>query len=345
MDNTVKQHSFPACFVKLPPHTEGRRAAFYLAAEEYIAAHLPEDNYLFTWQLSPTVVMGRNQVAHQEINLDFCRAEGIDVIRRKSGGGCIFADRNNIMVSLVTGGGPVEPLFEEYAAVVAEGLCRLGAEVTVAGRNDIVMRNGGKVCGNAFYHMPQRNIVHGTMLYDTDMRLMSGALCPDPVKLKAAGVASVRSRIGLLKEQLGFGVERLRTELRHILCNRTVSLDDTQIADIEKIEAGYYEPEYLFGQTAHADITCSARIEGCGRLNLNFSLKGTLIEQVRLTGDFFSNGEAETAFNHAFRGVVFTPDCIRQAINRNHPEQSVRNLSPEDLLRLISTYKSQENPS
>ena len=64
---------FPACYVQLPPETEHRRAPFYLAAEEYIAQVLPEDNYLFSWQLNPTVVMGRNQVAHQEVNLDFCR--------------------------------------------------------------------------------------------------------------------------------------------------------------------------------------------------------------------------------------------------------------------------------
>lgn len=163
MGNTIRQQSFPACFVELPTTTEGRRAAFYLAAEEYIAGHLPEDNYLFTWQLNPTAVMGRNQVAHQEINLDFCQRKDC-VIRRKSGGGCIFADRNNIMISLITGGGPVEPLFAEYAETVAKGLCRLGAEVMVSGRNDIVLKDGRKVCGNAFYHKAAANIVHAPAL-------------------------------------------------------------------------------------------------------------------------------------------------------------------------------------
>ena len=113
----MEQH-FPACFVELPSYTEHRRAPFYLAAEEYIAQTLPVDNYLFSWQLGPTVVMGRNQVAHQEVDLDFCRREGIDVVRRKSGGGAIFADSRNIMWSLITGEGAVEPLFVEYAEKV-----------------------------------------------------------------------------------------------------------------------------------------------------------------------------------------------------------------------------------
>lgn len=337
MKSMTTPHSFPACFVELPASTEGRRAAFYLAAEEYVAARLPEDNYLFTWQVNPTVVMGRNQAAHQEINLDFCRAEGIDIIRRKSGGGCIFADRNNIMVSVVTGGGPVEPLFAEYATVVADGLCRLGAEAEVSGRNDIVLKGGGKICGNAFYHLPQRNIVHGTMLYDTDPRLMGGALSPDPSKLKAAGVSSVRSRIGLLKDRISFGVDRLRTELRNMLCDRSVSLNAEQVHEIERIEAGYYEPEYLYGRSGRADLTCSARIEGCGHLTLSFALKGTLIHGVELTGDFFEEGSAAATFNEAFRGVVFTPESLTQAVREKHPERSIRNLDAEMLLRLIHT--------
>ena len=80
---------FPACYVEIPDCTVTadskfavrRRAPFYLAAEEWIASHLPASSYLFTWQLGRTVVMGRNQVAHQEVNLDFCRENHIGFCR------------------------------------------------------------------------------------------------------------------------------------------------------------------------------------------------------------------------------------------------------------------------
>ena len=194
------QSIFPACHVVFPASADSRRATFYLAAEEYIAQKLPADNYLFSWQLSPTVVIGRNQVVHQEINLDFCQAEGIDVVRRKSGGGAIFADQHNIMWSLVTTACAVEPLFQVYAHEVARSLDSLGAQTEVSGRNDITLKNGGKICGNAFYHLANHNIVHGTMLYDTNPRRMQGALTPDVSKLQSKGVSSVRSRVALLKE-------------------------------------------------------------------------------------------------------------------------------------------------
>ena len=332
----MEQH-FPACFVELPSHTEHRRAPFYLAAEEYIAQTLPVGNYLFSWQLGPTVVMGRNQVAHQEVDLDFCRREGIDVVRRKSGGGAIFADSRNIMWSLITGEGAVEPLFVEYAEEMARALNELGADVELSGRNDIVLRDGGKICGNAFYHLPNRNIVHGTMLYDTNPRLMQGALHPDVSKLQAKGVKSVRSRVALLKDHLTFGVDELRVRLRHLLCDRSIELDDRAVKEIEQIEQDYYDPTYLYGQSALSDVCREARIEGCGTLALHFALRGTLIERVTLAGDFFELGLAQETFNQTFAGKTFTPECLQQALLEHHSERTIRNLTTESLAKLLGT--------
>lgn len=331
----MKASTFPACFVEMPSSTEGKRAAFYLAAEEYVARHLPQDNYVFTWQLSPTVVMGRNQVAHLEIDLDFCRAEGIDVIRRKSGGGCIFADLNNIMVSLVTRQGAVEPLFREYAEEVAACLRSLGAPARVEGRNDITLE-GRKICGNAFYHLSDSNIVHGTMLYDTNQRLMAGALTPDKGKLAARGVSSVKSRVGFLKDYLSIGVTELRQELRSRLCDRTVRLTDDDVQYIKAIEADYYDPDYLYGKAARQDKSCSRRIPDCGHLHVQVGLALGKIEQVTLRGDFFEESDAGQAFNDALRGVELNMPDLQAAVGRHHPERSIRGLTGEALLDLLA---------
>ena len=334
--NLIRNKVFPACFVELPSSTEGKRAAFYLAAEEYIASQFPEDNYLFTWQVSPTVVMGRNQIAHLELDLDFCRSEGIDIIRRKSGGGSIYADRGNIMVSVVTGKGAVEPLFEEYAKNVADCLCKLGAKVSVAGRNDIVLDAGGKICGNAFYHMKDRNIVHGTMLYDTNFRLMSGALTPDKAKLQSKGVTSVKSRISLLKDELQMQVEDIRLALREKLTDRVLRLTEDDVQYIKAIEADYYDPLYLFGKSTRVDGIIQGRIAGCGTLALHFFLKGSQIERVEVKGDYFALGDVSAAFNAAFVGHEYTPLTLTECIKCSHPETTIRGLDAGALIDLIA---------
>lgn len=326
---------FPACYIELTENTEYRRAPFYLAAEEYVARNFPGDTYLFSWQLNPTVVMGRNQVAHQEFNLDFCREHGIDVVRRKSGGGAIFADRNNIMWSLITDEGAVEPIFMEYAHYMAYALGQLGVDTEVSGRNDILIRNGGKICGNAFYHLPHRNIVHGTMLFDTNMNFMQGALHPDHAKLETKGIKSVRSRVSFLKDYLSFDVIELRKRLRDLLCDRCITLSDADVKAIEELEQEYYSPEYLYGLSAKSDLDFSGRIEGCGTLGIHLKLHGTLIESVRLSGDFFELDNALQRFNEAFTGIPYTPQSLNQAIDAAHPEKSIRNLSAENLKRLF----------
>ena len=88
-------------YISLPDqHT--RRLSFYLAMEEYVARHLSEPDCFFMWQVEPSVIFGRNQVMENEVNIDYCRANGIHIYRRKSGGGCVYADMDNVMLSLVT---------------------------------------------------------------------------------------------------------------------------------------------------------------------------------------------------------------------------------------------------
>lgn len=177
-----------------------RSLVFYLAMEEYLARYT-EDEAFFVWQVPPTVIIGRNQVMAAEVNLPYCRAHGIRVFRRKSGGGCVYSDRGNLMVSCVVSGKDVPFLFENYIRRLALCLRRAGLEAEVSGRNDILV-SGKKVSGNAFFSIHGRNVLHGTLLFDCNPEQLENVLTPSGTKLRSKGVSSVRQRVGSLRQFL-----------------------------------------------------------------------------------------------------------------------------------------------
>ena len=173
------------------PTKEFQKLPFYLAMEEYVARHLVANDYFFMWQVKPTVIFGRNQLIDTEVDVEYCKLNDIEMYRRKSGGGCVYADLNNIMFSYITPISNVNFTFDRYMLMIEHMLRRLGINAKTTGRNDILI-DGKKVSGNAFYRLPDRSIVHGTMLYDTDVEKMARSTTPSEAKLKSKGVESVR---------------------------------------------------------------------------------------------------------------------------------------------------------
>ena len=173
-----------------------------LSLQEYLDAERRlSPGEFFVWQSPPTVIYGRNQVLENEVNLAFCREKGIAVVQRRSGGGCVYSDPGNVMVSFVVEPGPVEEIFPRMLGHVAGFLRSLGLDAEVSGHNDILV-GGRKVSGNAYYKTPGTDIVHGTLMFDVDLDALENAIRPPAEKLQRHGVASVRQRVANLKPLL-----------------------------------------------------------------------------------------------------------------------------------------------
>lgn len=226
--------------VILPDGPE-RSLAFYLAMEEYMAGHCA-DEVFFVWRVSPTVIIGRNQDLEAEVNLDYCARNNVEIVRRKSGGGCVYSDLGNVMISSVSRRGDVSEVFERYLAKLASCLCGLGLNAEKSGRNDILVE-GRKVSGNAFQQLPSRSIVHGTLLYDTDFQALEEAIRPPVEKLQRHGVASVRQRVANLKTFLDpaviSSIEELERYVTESFCDGEIYLNDDDVREIEKIMTEY----------------------------------------------------------------------------------------------------------
>ena len=201
-----------------------------------------EGDSFFVWRVSPTVIIGRNQDLEAEVNLGYCREHGVKVVRRKSGGGCVYSDMGNIMISYVSRRGDVSEIFDRYLSALTACLRSLGLNAEKSGRNDILVE-GRKVSGNAFHQLPDRSIVHGTLLYDTDFEALEEAIKPPVEKLQRHGVASVRQRVENLKMFLDpariASVEALADYLVSYFCDGEVRLTEEQVGIIEEMASGF----------------------------------------------------------------------------------------------------------
>ena len=310
-----------------------RQLPFYLAMEEHAAHMLRNDNNLdelfFTWRVRPTVIFGRNQLIDSEVNVRYCQEHGIEYYRRKSGGGCVYADMDNLMLSYITRSDDVTMTFSRYTHAIVEMLKGLGLNASDNSRND-VMVDGRKVSGNAFYHLPGVSIVHGTMLYDTCMENMLQAITPSATKLDSKGVKSVQSHITTLNRFLSpMTIEEFQLHVMSTLCNGTIELSDSDIAAIEEIEKSYLTPEFILGNNPRCNMERTGRIEGVGEFSIHLELNRNIIRHINIAGDFFLLGDL-ALITSRLHGVPFTSQAVNQA------------LAPLDLSHIIMGLKNQQ---
>ncbi len=327
--------------------TVNRRLPFFLATEEWVARHLPEGEYFFSWQVDPTVICGRNQDILNEVNLEYCRNNSIDVVRRRSGGGAVFADRENFMFSYITSGDNVTQEFARYTSMIAEALCNIGIDAVATGRNDITI-NGKKVSGNAFYHIPGRCIAHGTMLYNFDPVHISKALTPSKAKLESKGVKSVHSRVTCLKQE-GISLSPLEFErymIQSITDGNPYIIDDSDLDKILRLESRYYYPSFmkiddqsnpnLIQSDEMRLISNHLRLDGIGEFLIEYGLdRNDIINSFRISGDFFMCKDVDRLICDKLNGVKLDKEILRKVIDGIRPESVIPGLTKDSLLKLI----------
>ena len=310
--------------------------------EEFVARNInTADDCFFMWQVEPSVIFGRNQLIENEVNIEYCRQNDIKTYRRKSGGGCVYADMNNIMFSYITQSENVSLTFDRYINKVADMLRSLHIPAEATGRNDIMI-HGRKVSGNAFYHIPHHSIVHGTMLYDTNMQNMVATLTPSDEKLVSKGVKSIRQHIALLKDYISLSLEEFKQYTKDNLCSSEITLTDADILAIEEIEREYLTKEFIMGSNPRYTKVNKMRIEGVGELEARLAIKGGIIKSVNILGDYFLVGDINADIIAPLIGKPYDLQHISLSLP-NHTELTIRNLNKYQLTELL--YGKQENLS
>lgn len=207
--------------MKIIPSPAGLHLEQYLALEHEMVQQIAEPT-LFTWVVAPTVIYGKHQIREQEVNDAFCAAHGVRVVQRKSGGGCVYADEGNLMISYISPSTHNQEVFDSFLQLLSRALNTMGYQAVTTQHNDILVGDR-KVAGTACYTVPTGTVVHACMLYDVDLEALEQAITPSMDKLQKHAVQSVRQRVRNLRQINDMGdIQTFRAALEKALL--TISL-------------------------------------------------------------------------------------------------------------------------
>jgi len=133
----------------------------------------------------PIVVVGRSSQVELEVDLEYCRAQGIAVLRRTSGGAAIVAGPGSLMYAAVLSYDlrpELRSLDQAHRFVLETTLSALAQIAPGArrrGTSDLALGEL-KFSGNSVRCKRRHLLYHGTLLYDFDLPLVARCLKMPP---------------------------------------------------------------------------------------------------------------------------------------------------------------------
>ena len=293
---------------------------FNLAVEECIFRQMdPNQRVLFLWRNANTVVIGRAQNPWKECNTRRMEEDGVTLARRSSGGGAVFHDLGNSCFTFMAG----KPGYDKSisTAIVLDALKLLGVNAFASGRNDLLVatQDGDrKVSGSAYRETHDRGFHHGTLLLDADLSRLANYLNPDPKKLAAKGISSVRSRVANLCELLP-GIEH--QQVSHALIEAFFThygarvspehISPTQLPDLPGFADTFARQrswEWNFGHAPAFTHQLDERFDW-GGVELHFDVEKGVIGRAQIFSDSLDPAPLD-ALAQRLVGVAYRSDAI-----------------------------------
>ncbi len=269
---------------------------FNLALEERLLKEAREEIFML-WQNKSSVIVGRNQNTAAEVDTEKSRALGVEIVRRETGGGSVYHDLGNLNYSFISNDSNSFLDFQRFATPVLETLKKLGVPAELSGRNDLLI-DGKKFSGNAQRVYKNRLLHHGTLLFDTDLSVLSTLLTVDPDKIHSKGISSVKSRVTNILPYLSEIITidtfaKLITDC--VLCTidgaEISPLTEDEISAAKQLKIDKYDTwEWNFGFAPPYNFHKKSRFP-IGTIEVFLDVRDGSIINAKIYGDFFGTGD------------------------------------------------------
>lgn len=307
---------------------------YNLALEEHLCFRAMRDGsrFFMLWRNEPSIIVGRFQNTLEEIDAAFVEERGIHVVRRNSGGGAVYHDLGNVNYSFVA---PDD--FALFTGPIIHALAAMGVEVELSGRNDITVA-GKKVSGGAQYRRGGVTLHHGTLLYDSDLDVLSRVLRPSEEKFQSKAVKSVRGRVGNIKPFLPrpLSVSEFQSRLQSAVEGLTpFALDSEALQEVRGIEEEKYSTwDWNYGASPRFTERKKTRFPWGGVEAFLVVNEGRIIE-CSFRGDYFGNGDYAPLLSRLV-GRTYERESVAQALEGVDVHEMFAGASSTDLAVLLS---------
>jgi lipoate-protein ligase A len=175
----------------------------------------------YGWEPS-AISIGCFQSLSDEVDVGECARQGVDVVRRRTGGGAVFHDRDGeITYSVVAPegimGGDIPASYQEVCGWVVDALTDLGLRPKYVPINDIVV-DGRKISGCAQTRREGVFLQHGTVLYSLDRQKMFALLKVNKDKVSDKGISTPEARVTAVSELTSASRADLLASLQRSFC-------------------------------------------------------------------------------------------------------------------------------
>ncbi len=316
---------------------------YNLAFEEYCFKELSrEEDYVILWINGPAIIVGKNQNTIEEVNADYVEENNIKVVRRVTGGGAVYHDLGNLNFSIITSAEDSQKIdFKKYNIPIVKSLEKLGLDCELSGRNDMTL-NGKKFSGIAQSVWRNRVLNHGTLLFDTQLDVLSKALNVKQDKIESKGIKSVKSRVTNIKDHLSDSVDIFQFRdllLKHIFAMEGLEVEEYKLTkeELEGIEKSFKEKystwEWNYGSSPKSNYINYKRYP-FGSIEIRFDLVNGLMKNTKIYGDFFGTKDI-ALLEEKLNNIKYNKKEVSKAIEDEALEKYFGNINKEDFIELI----------